>query len=398
MADAAAEYTYFWVKLDAAMFGPLRHVVGTSLDCSTRCCLPLATKRLKRVDVSDGEFVKRPAIERKLSAALKTSPPETVLLYGPRGSGKTSMIHYALGGRRGVFSIRITKDTHNDVCDEFIEKISRRLHLFGIQQDQYFVEDVFSASPRPPIVVVTLDTRCTGEVLDAVVVMCKILSYEMSFQMTRTARFVVDLSSSRAAIDASLRLDDLRCVGVHVGYFSDTEALLYATQRAPESFKNPKRREKIAESVVDCFDGRVLTLQTICRALQRGPPGDLDFIETTIKEEQQRLETLASGGWITFCDLLATKIGIVLDKDARELEEAVKLLLTGPQPDYKIISLLPGKKAVTPRDIGRFNADTGYHPLAIDPFDSTLSLSGKPIEAVLRKKYAEAIGSESRQC
>jgi hypothetical protein len=42
------------------------------------------------------------------------------------------------------------------------------------------------------------------------------------------------------------------------------------------------------------------------------------------------------------------------------------------------------------KEIGLFNADAGFPPLNIDPFETALSLSGKPIAAVLRKNISRS--------
>jgi AAA+ ATPase superfamily predicted ATPase len=72
------------------------------VDCGTRC---LSFKRISTLIVTDGEFVKRPAIEEAFSAALKSTDYESVLVYGQIGSGKTSFIRSALQGWRGVLVI-----------------------------------------------------------------------------------------------------------------------------------------------------------------------------------------------------------------------------------------------------------------------------------------------------
>jgi AAA+ ATPase superfamily predicted ATPase len=56
---------------------------------------------LKGVTVRDGEYVKRPEKEKEVLVALKSPNYETVFVYGPRGSGKTSLIRHTFKGRKG---------------------------------------------------------------------------------------------------------------------------------------------------------------------------------------------------------------------------------------------------------------------------------------------------------
>jgi hypothetical protein len=153
---------------------------------------------MEELVVGDGEFVKRTSLEGEISAALKTVDSRTELLHGPRGSGKTSFIRFALNGRGGVVTIRIGKKTHDEASTMFIKEMSMAFCFFGSQENRKFVIDVFAACPVPPVVVVSLEAKCKGEVLEAVLVMCKILSYD---NPSRHASFVIDLSGSRAAID-----------------------------------------------------------------------------------------------------------------------------------------------------------------------------------------------------
>lgn len=92
----------------------------------------LALKRMDEVDVRDGNFVTRPQKQEELLTALKSENYETVFVYGPRGSGKTSLIQHALKGRRGVFEINISQQkTHEDASKELIQKLSTQVDCFG---------------------------------------------------------------------------------------------------------------------------------------------------------------------------------------------------------------------------------------------------------------------------
>ena len=257
MPDAADD-AFFWVKLLTAMVAIVATFAHRWIAVRV-AAYRLSLKQIAQVVVTDGAFVKRPSLEGELFAALKNADSPTVLVYGQRGSGKTAFIQFALNGRIGVLEINIDKKTHDEAQDELISKVSKKVDFFGREKDQFFLEDVFAACLVPPIVVVTLEWKCKGEVLEGLLVMCKSLSYNNRFQ--RQPRFVIDLAGSRAAIDASINLRAARAVGVQVGHFSDPEALLYVTERMPESLKDPKRRESIARSVVQKFDGHVLTLK-----------------------------------------------------------------------------------------------------------------------------------------
>jgi hypothetical protein len=260
--------------------------------------------------------------------------------------------------------------------------------IFGSQKKRAFVGDVFKACPVPPIVVISIEGKCKGDVLEAVLVMCKSLSYNR--EGGKGARFVVDLTCSWAAIDASIQLSDLRAVGVPVGPLSQSEALLYATDRMPKSLKDLLCRDEIARTVVETFDGPVLTLQQVCKVFRKGNLTTETMLNDRIMEERNREERKALNGWMLFCSSLVKGLGRPANAG---LKEAAILLMEGPQPINKIITVLSKENdtvMLTSKHIGLCNANAGYmyHPLAIDPFEpTTVSLSGKAMKSVLEGMY-----------
>mmetsp|Transcript_8611 Transcript_8611/g.15623 ORF Transcript_8611/g.15623 Transcript_8611/m.15623 type:complete len:105 (-) Transcript_8611:504-818(-) len=91
-----------------------------------------------------------------------------------------------------------------------------------------------------------------------------------------------------------------------------------------------------------------------------------------IEKEQTNVAEIALTGWIIFCSILVERLA----------EANLKDLLEGPQSSTTIVTF------VSLSDSKRYKADAaGYHPLAIDPFETTLSLSRKSIKIVLCRKY-----------
>jgi hypothetical protein len=120
MVNAATEDAYFWLKLFTASFAIVAGL-GHGWFLARVAACRLWMRRIDKAAVSDGDYVKRPAVEGLFTAALKSEDHETVLLYGQRGSGKTFFIRSALNGRRGVISIRISKNTADEATKELIE-------------------------------------------------------------------------------------------------------------------------------------------------------------------------------------------------------------------------------------------------------------------------------------
>jgi hypothetical protein len=143
------------------------------------------------------------------------------------------------------------------------------------------------------------------------------------------------LTSELRTATTRRKLEDLRVVEF-VGHFS-LEALLATDGRT--SLTLDARRN----SALCCckFDGRVLTLKKACLAIRKGNPTDVDIIDRRIEAEREKVEKEALDGWNIFKEKLAVKLGN--DYDVNAVEEAVRLLLQGPQDSYTIIDLLSRK-------------------------------------------------------
>jgi hypothetical protein len=122
--------------------------------------------------IPDGEFVERLDIDRKLKAALQDRASETILVYGARGSGKSSQICDTLKGKWGVISFEVKKTGHNDVQDELIESMSTKIgfpfEIFTIKPNAYFLADLFAACSVRPIIIVSMDFKASAEALRGV--------------------------------------------------------------------------------------------------------------------------------------------------------------------------------------------------------------------------------------
>lgn len=378
------EEIYDWLRflvLVVAVVGPFHRTILVFLSAQL-----LALKTTEESPVMDGKFVERSELQKSFLEAVSSIDSETVLVYGERGGGKTSLIHHALKNRKGVIAVQIKKTAHNEAQDEMIENISRKLQIFkSSQPSQLFIEDVFSWCPVEPVVVISLEARCGGDALDGVITASKILSYENRHK--GHARIVVDISGSRAAIEAGIQLEKRRVTGIRVGFFSPKEARDYVEERVPKSFKDGLRREQIAGSIVDKFDPHVLKLKNICQLLEKEQPTDKDKVHTLIHHQFQLEKKRAMDGWRSFCKNVETEIEAMLPVES--WQKVAKLLLEGRQESYTIIDILEknAPKKITQKDIGLANADADYHPFFIDPFDTTLSLAGKAVVEALTEKY-----------
>ena len=377
------EKIYFWLRFvltAAAVIGVFHRTILVIVSA-----LLLGTKTIPEQPVDGGEFVERKELQKEFLKAISSADSETVLVYGERDGGKTSLVRHALKNRRAVISVLIQDITHKGAQDEMIEKLSRELNVFKVSQSSKYVEDVFSWCRVQPVVVISLEAKCGGDALDGIITASKILSYENRYK--GHPRIVVDMSGSRAAIEAGIQLTKRRVIGVHVGFFSRDEALSYVKERVPKSFKDPLRRQDIAQSIVDKFDCHVLKLKRLCELLETKQPSEKSEALEILLEQFCLEMRQALGGWDSFCQNVETGIDSSLSDDC--WRKVVHLLLKGRQEARTITDILKKEspKRITQKDIGLANADAPYHPLSMDPFGTTLSLAGKAVVAVLTETY-----------
>ena len=383
----SAEPALVWVRLIQAViaFIPVCLFVFWWWILAYAAALVLAWKKIPALVVTDGEYVKRPHIESAFVAALQSENSETVLIYGPRGSGKTSFIRSALRDRQAVLAIDVTKKNADEAADQLREKLSESVPLAKNQSD-LFILKVFSLCRATPVVVVSMEEECTGEALRAVLAVCKSISYNQPGQSVRT---VVEISSSRSVIDGSIQIKKLRVIGVEVGHLAPAEAEYYTTKRMPTSLKDPLRRDDIARKIVNLFDGHVLTLQDICSTIRKGAPTDVNEVDKMIMTYKNKLEAEALTGWAVFVSSLEKLLKE--DFEPESIKATAQLLLDGgPHDSNAVATNLSGKHVVslTVKEIFTCNAAASVHPLSIDPFDTTTRISGKALMVALKKKYA----------
>ena len=345
--------------------------------------------------VFDGEFVERRDLDRQLKYALQLKESKTVLVYGTRGNGKTSLIFHALRKQRGVISIYLKKKDHDEVQTEIIDQVARSIGfpfgLFMSQPDEKFVGDVFAACPVRPIVVMSMEAKATGAAMDGVLVLCKCLSYNRyKVDKGRQGRFILDLSGSRAATEAGIDPMKSRVEPVHVGHFKQEEAKMYISQRIPTSFKDVNRRNQIAELICEQFDANVLTLQTVCHALRFRNPTDLGVVKEVIDGIKVKQEFLARDAWAKFQELAMEKLlrsNVSASESKVKFKQVAELMLKGPTAIDNVGKILREASTVivSSKDIGAWNAEAGiYHPFDVDPFNGTIAPSGSAITAVFR--------------
>lgn len=153
----------FWMRWAATAL-PLLAFLHFRFSVFVSVFLLALTRR--KPTLSDIDFIDRSGLETKLLEKLKVFDFKTVLLYGERGSGKSSLVEHALKDRWGVVFIDNKNSTRKEAMEEMEEKLSKRIDWLGrSSQDSDFLECVFSWCwfiGFEPVVVISLERGETG--------------------------------------------------------------------------------------------------------------------------------------------------------------------------------------------------------------------------------------------
>ena len=346
------------------------------------------------------DYIARSGLEKEFLEKLNVKDFKIVLLYGERGSGKTSLAEHALKDRRGVMFIRIESDTQREALDEMTSKIARKVDwLRRTSMDSDYLQQTFSWGyflGLRPVIVISLDAMKSGEVFEGIITKAKTLSYESRGR--GAARVVVDISTSRTANEAGTNLKKRRIVGVKVDALDNDQAKKLMKKFIPDTFKDDLQRQELAQKAVmklDCFP---LKLEEAGKYLEKAQPTTAEKFEREIDKFCATERMNALRGWRDFQKNFNERMGVDLKEET--YSTLADKLLEGVQDSITVCDILregviacntATNSVVTWNDVDSANAAADNHPFFIDPFSATFRLAGKAVESMLKDKKTKMV-------
>ena len=326
---------------------------------------PLPDYMLPRTDVMNS-----------LSAALLSTTLNTVLVYGVRGSGKTTAIAKYMKARLGVRAWSLSSTKGDAAIIELNEKWAAMFRPWQKLEDMDFGHQVCKhiiASKRSLVLVISVEAEAEPGVLRNALQFCKMKSYN-----TGNLRIVVDISSSRTAVALRTNLPSLRVTGVFVGPISKPEASILLDHKLPESWTAPRKNQTILE-ITDRLDLYLLNLIDAVEGIKAG-----------MSVEQARAYV------VDIYDVELTKAEEVLKDFDKAVER--KLLAEPYQPACPSLKLenggldTAGIAALTTlikfTDFAKLTTEIGSpHIFDIDPFTLRVSLNGRVMSKAFNDHY-----------
>ena len=349
-----------------------------------------ATKALENSTVEIEEmdvlhFLERKNVFNSLEPTFKRYS-STAVVYGPRGSGKSTAVMHVFSNRKCVVTSKLPTNGESNTCVK--DWASRLLYSLGIQNIPSGVDPLdileeslvqFKAKGQKtslkdlPIIIVEVDSRCEGQFLENLLLQTKYLGGDKNL-----ANFVVVLSASRAAYNVNIGLDQLRAHAVLVDELSDDEAKEYLRSCLMKTIK--KLSDEEVEEVVNdalCKVGNLLLhLVPLCEDWLKCP-GDKESLMNVSSLKSGKILRIAKGCLLVFLDKLNEERNI----HRRELREEF-LNLCMNKRDVSDFAKAIGLNMNT---LVRLNSSvTPEHPFFVDLSSGLISVSSPHMKKAIK--------------
>ena len=323
----------------------------------------------------------RQDVMSSLHGGLNDPDFNTVLVYGERGSGKTTAIEWNLRKRLGVFQWTVLATEGPAATVELEDKWIRIFRQWMKPEDSDFELDVCSyivdSRENPLVVVISIDSDADPSVLRSVLHFGKKYAYN-----TQRVRMIVDISSSPIAVAMQTDLTKLRISGVFVGGVTQPEVNSLLENRLPRTWTDPMK-QVVALAISEQFDFVLLPLIEVCKGLVEGMSADdaLAHVSSTYqklyKKARHRLED--------FDIKIKRELNAIPDGTKPPPPNLLQISPNGlSQAGMRELTRLIGFPAVA-----SIVSEVGSpHIFSIDPFTESISLNGRIMKKAFIDHYS----------
>ena len=177
---------------------------------------------------------------------------QTIVVTGPRGSGKSTLVQHCLAGKKGGV-VRVVLNTQSSFSEEnFAEKVMKTIVPYAqsgtdVTALLYLaLQGLRKSQEELPIFVVETDHRCTPGELRSLLILMK--QYGADEKLIRP---IIVLSSSTSAFGLTINEVELRSRYFHVDDLTDGQCLEYIESRLSEIIKGDEQEiSKFVKEVV----------------------------------------------------------------------------------------------------------------------------------------------------
>ena len=290
---------------------------------------------------------------------------KTIVVTGPRGSGKSTLVQRCLAGKGGV--VRIVLNTQSSFSEEkFAENVMRTIGVSYAQSGtdvtallSLALEGLRASQEELPIIIVETDHRCEPGELRSLLILMK--QYGADRKLIRP---VIVLSSSTSTFGLTISLEELRSYYFHVGDLTDEECLEYIESRLSMMIEGDEQEEIsnfVKEVVPHLGIGhRLIHLDSVLDKIQH----------KNLDQVQEHIKSYVEDRVLSYTESMRSFFGEVKGTCHEEaVKRACKLLLEkGSMPLHTFYEVCGVKKQRFIEIISNIEP----HPFYVDPEHRTI--------------------------
>ena len=259
----------------------------TDVDCAVKK-LVLAMKNSHIPTPSVTPFVTRNELMRTLTPTITRASDLTLIVSGPRGSGKTTAVHLALKDRNATMCVQFCgtrEDFFRDLCAALgvlVKPETTEWSTLFLKALQQLPSDI------KPVIVVEVDSSCSAQQLHQLLNTLKLVGFEKNL-----ATCVVVLSESRVTAGLTIGVNQLRCRYFVVQDLTEGERDAYLKQTFSHCV-DESQVEELTKTAAEALGCRILHLHTVHQELCTSEDSQADSVEAvqSIVEEYAASEVL----------------------------------------------------------------------------------------------------------
>ena len=220
----------------------------------------------------------------------------TIIVTGPRGSGKSTLVQHCLADKGG--GVRVFLDTLSDFSvGEFAENIVQTIGLPYRQSGtnvmgllSLALQGLRESQEELPIIVVETDNRCTPDQLRSLLILMKHFGADQ-----KLIRPIIVLSSSTSAFGLAISEAELRSHYFHVDDLTDKQRLEYVKSWLSTIIEG--NEQEISEFVEDVvphlgIGNRLIQIETVLSGMSKlNLDNKLDTIQHKLDKVQEHIKS-----------------------------------------------------------------------------------------------------------
>ena len=225
---------------------------------------------------------------------------KTVIVCGPRGSGKTAAVRESLEGRKGVVVATLPSESCDQMSQKLAYAITKSLGLHTNKQVDHtevvvnalkiIRDETYAGLGHPPFLVVEVNKRFTSPALEELALTLKDWGHDEGLVCP-----IVVLSTSRAAMGLEIGMVELRAEFACVRDLDHKEAKGYIEKLCREvkleEANDAAAVSKCAEEVAGLVGSRLLHLDSFADRVRSSNPTNLKgLVQLAAEYEDRRLE------------------------------------------------------------------------------------------------------------